>query len=157
MNRRSEPGMSEIVKTITRLVACFILVFGAYIVIFGHLTPGGGFAGGVIIAFAFVLLTLGFGKEVALSRFSLRGTHVWDAIGALGFLAIALLGSAFGIFFYNVDLLPKDAHFELLSAGCVPLSNIAIGIKVGACLFGVFIALSLFRRNGTEAGSEGEE
>ena len=157
MNGQPDRGMSEIVKTMTRLVSGFILVFGAYIVIFGHLTPGGGFAGGIIIAFAFLLLTLSFGQEVALSKFSLRATHVWDAIGASAFLAIALLGFAAArpdrFFFFNLDIFSKTAEFELLSAGSIPLSNVAIGIKVGACLFGVFIALSLFRRDKSEAGS----
>ncbi|HID57013.1 TPA: hypothetical protein EYP37_10830, partial [Candidatus Poribacteria bacterium] len=58
-----EQGMTVIVKTITRIVAGFITIFGAYIVLTGHLTPGGGFPGGVILACAFVLLTLAYGGE----------------------------------------------------------------------------------------------
>ncbi|MDI6606195.1 MAG: MnhB domain-containing protein, partial [Candidatus Omnitrophota bacterium] len=54
-------GMSLIVKTITRLTVGLILLFGIYIVLHGHLSPGGGFAGGVIIALSFVHLMLAFG------------------------------------------------------------------------------------------------
>ena len=43
-------GMTLIVKTVARIVAGFILLFGIYIVIHGHVSPGGGFAGGIIIA-----------------------------------------------------------------------------------------------------------
>ena len=56
-------GMSLIVKNATRLVAGFIALFGAYIVLYGHVTPGGGFAGGVIVAGGLVLVVLAFGEE----------------------------------------------------------------------------------------------
>ena len=49
-------GMSLIVKTITRLTVGLILLFGIYIVLHGHLSPGGGFAGGVIIALSFTAI-----------------------------------------------------------------------------------------------------
>ena len=54
-------GMSLIVKNTARLVAGFIAVFGIYIALTGHLSPGGGFAGGVILAAAAVLVILAFG------------------------------------------------------------------------------------------------
>ncbi|MBU3958757.1 MAG: hypothetical protein KKE91_02725, partial [Candidatus Omnitrophica bacterium] len=60
--QNKEPGMTLIVKTITRLTVGLILLYGIYIVLHGHLTPGGGFAGGVIIALSFVHLMLAFGK-----------------------------------------------------------------------------------------------
>ena len=49
-------GMTVIVKTIASWVKVLIFLFGIYIIIFGHLTPGGGFAGGVILASSYVLL-----------------------------------------------------------------------------------------------------
>ncbi len=55
MTERS-PGMSMIVKTVTRWLKGPILLFGIYIVLYGHITPGGGFGGGVIIASAFILV-----------------------------------------------------------------------------------------------------
>ncbi len=56
-------GMTIIVKTISSWVKVLIFLFGIYIILFGHLTPGGGFAGGVILASCYVLLMLAFGRE----------------------------------------------------------------------------------------------
>ncbi|MDP2923821.1 MAG: MnhB domain-containing protein [Candidatus Omnitrophota bacterium] len=132
-------GMSLIVKTITRLTIGLILIFGIYIVLHGHLSPGGGFAGGVIIALAFVHLTLAFGKEVALSKITKNIASNLESIAALMFLSIALLGFLGGSFFLNV--IGKGKPFNLFSAGTIPLSNIAIGLKVGVGLFAIFLAL----------------
>ncbi|MCD6169334.1 MAG: hypothetical protein J7J76_02130 [Candidatus Latescibacteria bacterium] len=142
-----EMGMTLIVKTVTRWVKGFIFLFGLYIILYGHLTPGGGFAGGVITAGAFILLTLAFGKEVALRKMSKTAASEFDSLGALMFLLLAWLGLCFGgPFFLNFlqRKLPGQA-FHLFSAGNIPLCNIAIGVKVGASLFMVFIILSVLR------------
>jgi multicomponent Na+:H+ antiporter subunit B len=112
-------------------------------VIHGHLTPGGGFAGGVILASGFILLTLAFGKNVSLKIFSQRAAGVFESVGALIFLGTALLGYAGGFFFLN--LLPKGVSGKVMSAGIIPICNIGIGIKVGAALFAVFMALVILR------------
>jgi multisubunit Na+/H+ antiporter MnhB subunit len=137
-------GLSLIVKTITDFVVAFIVIFGAYIVLFGHLTPGGGFAGGVIIASAFILLMLAHGSEVAFSRLGERTAHILDSAGALAFLIIGWVGVVGGFFFMNV--FNKGQQFRLLSAGIILPSNIAIAFKVGSSLFLVFAALAVFRR-----------
>ena len=56
-------GMTIIVKKTTQLIAGMIFMYGIYVIAHGHLTPGGGFAGGVIIAGAFILVTLAFGTD----------------------------------------------------------------------------------------------
>ena len=147
-------GMTPIVKTIVRFVMGIIVIFGAYVVLYGHLTPGGGFAGGVILASAYVLLTLAFGKEMALSKMSNTGASILDNSGALAFVIIGLLGFTGGYFFYN--FLPKGEAFHLFSAGSIPLANIAIGVKVTASVFAIFMALSIFGRIIYKA-AEGEE
>lgn len=58
--------MTLIVKTVTRLTLGFIFLYGVYVTLNGHASPGGGFAGGVIVALSFVHIMLAFGKEVAL-------------------------------------------------------------------------------------------
>jgi multisubunit Na+/H+ antiporter MnhB subunit len=142
-------GMSPIVKTVSHWVKGFILVFGIYIVLFGHLTPGGGFAGGVIIAMAFVLLTLCCGKHEALKRLPLGVAGEMDSVGALMFLIIALLGLSAGLggaFFTNyIAKANPGTPFKILSGGTILLSNIAIGIKVATSLFMVFTLLVLVR------------
>ena len=66
-----------------------------------------------------------------------------ENIGAISFLGIALIGMIFGYFFLN--FLGKGKPFNLLSAGVIPLCNIAISLKGGAGLFIIFMALTLIR------------
>ncbi|HQE81430.1 MAG TPA: MnhB domain-containing protein [Candidatus Hydrogenedentes bacterium] len=143
-------GMSLIVKTITRLSVGLILLYGIYIVLHGHLSPGGGFAGGVIVALSFVHLVLAFGKRQAFRTLSESGTASLESLGGVLFLAIALAGFSGGYFFTNV--LPNGEPYALLSAGTIPLSNIAICLKVAGGLFAIFIALVLLNPE-SEQGS----
>ncbi|MCM8801345.1 MAG: hypothetical protein NC912_05000 [Candidatus Omnitrophica bacterium] len=144
MENKKEPGMTLIVKTITRLTVGLILLYGIYIVLHGHLTPGGGFAGGVIIALSFVHLMLAFGRETALKKLSQTKASILESLGALMFLSVALLGFLGGFFFFNF-FAQKGTPFDLFSAGIIPLCNIAICLKVGAGLFAIFVALILFK------------
>ena len=56
-------GMSIIIKTVTRLSVWLILLYGIYLILHGHLTPGGGFGGGVIIALAFLNVMIAYGGD----------------------------------------------------------------------------------------------
>jgi multisubunit Na+/H+ antiporter MnhB subunit len=139
-------GMTIIVKTISSWVKVLIILFGIYIVLFGHLTPGGGFAGGVILAASYVLLMLAYGRDFVEKDLPLGLVSKLDSLGAFLFALIAILGLVFsGVFFVNFlfqKYLPGDP-LRLISAGNIPLSNIAIGIKVGASLFLVIFSLSI--------------
>lgn len=143
MSREHDKGMSLIVKTITRLTVGLILLYGIYIVLHGHVSPGGGFAGGVIIALSFIHIMLAYGKEVAIRKLSRSLTSFFESLGAVLFLAIALLGFTGGYFFLN--FLRKGEPFRLFSAGTIPFCNIAICFKVGAGLFAIFAALVLLK------------
>jgi len=143
-------GMTIIVKTISSWVKVLIVLFGIYIILFGHLTPGGGFAGGVMLASSYLLLMLAFGREFVQKDLPLALDSKLDCLGALLFAMIAVLGLVlcdnvfFANFLYQKYLPGKE--FDLISAGTIPLSNIAIGLKVGASLFLVIFLLSTFRR-----------
>ncbi len=144
-------GMTPIVKSITRIVVGFIMIFGTTVVLYGHVTPGGGFAGGVIIAAGFALIVLAFGKTMAGKFVTGTTASVWDSAAALAFLGVGLLGYLGRCFFWNFLRPPEPssfALFKLYSAGSILLSNMAIGMKVGMGLLGVFLALSLFRPGG---------
>lgn len=151
-------GMTVIVKTIASWVKVLIFLFGIYIVIFGHLTPGGGFAGGVILASSYVLLMLAFGREFAEENLSLPWASKLDCVGALLFLAIAMVGLLYGAadFFWNYlqQQYQYGEPLRLASAGTIMYSNIAIGLKVGASLFMVILAMSIFRPNSSAEQEE---
>jgi multisubunit Na+/H+ antiporter MnhB subunit len=142
-------GMTIIVKTISSWVKVLIVLFGIYIILFGHLTPGGGFAGGVILASSYVLLMLAFGGEFVKKDLPLPLVSKLDCLGAFMFILIAILGVVFGgAFFVNFLFEKYGQPLNLLSAGTIPFSNIAIGLKVGASLFLVIFSLSTYCKAG---------
>ncbi len=143
-------GMTIIVKHISSWVKMLIVLFGIYIILFGHLTPGGGFAGGVILASSYVLLMLAFGREFVEKDLPLALDSKLDCLGAFMFAMIAILGLVFGGTFFVNFLYQKylpGQPLRFINAGTIPLSNIAIGLKVGASLFLVIFLLSTFRRD----------
>ncbi len=140
------PGMSLIVRVITGLMSGLLLLYGGYITLHGHLTPGGGFAGGVLIAAALMAVSLAFGsvEQVEKRRYVL--SSVLESFGGLWFLILALAGYFVGEFFFrNAGVFFLGRPLELVSGGIIPLANIAIGIKVGAGLFAIFLALGASR------------
>ena len=150
-----QKGMTLIVKTVVRFAIGIIFMFGWYIIVYGHLTPGGGFAGGTILACGYVILTLAFGKDLALRKMSDMAASIVDNSCALLFVAIPIVGFAFGYFFLNFP--PHGEPFHLVSAGLIPLYNIIIGLKVTSSLFAIFIALSIFGRFVSKLVEEAEE
>jgi len=140
--------MSLVVKTVARLLAAFILLFGVDIVLHGHLTPGGGFSGGVIVGCAFILLTLAEGRTVARRAASDGAAAILDSAGALLFLALAVGGlclSREAVFFRNFIETAQAQWFRLWSSGIVLLANVGIGLKVGMSLLLVFSVLAALR------------
>ncbi|MBO8160528.1 MAG: Na(+)/H(+) antiporter subunit B [Thermosipho sp. (in: Bacteria)] len=108
-----------------------IILFGTYIFIHGHLTPGGGFPGGTIIAAGILLLYLS-NEEFDLSK---TPKFVEGISGSL-YIVTGLVGLAIaGVFLIN--FLPTGIVGDLFSAGIVPIVYILIGFKVGAELSGI--------------------
>ncbi len=140
-------GMGVTVKTVTRWLKGPILLFGIYLIMYGHITPGGGFGGGVVIASAFILITLAAGEDAAQHLFSRGIASRLDSTGLLIFLVLGWLGTWWGsaYFFNNFIGTPEAAQFTLLSGGIMPMANLALGLKVASALFLVFALLSAFQ------------
>lgn len=139
-------GMSLIVQVIAGLMAGMLLLYGGYIIVHGHLTPGGGFAGGVLVVAALILVSLAFGSVEQIERRRYIMSSVFEGFGGLLFLGLAFAGYFFAdAFFRNNGVFFLGKPLELISGGLIPLSNIAIGIKVGAGLFAIFLALGASR------------
>ena len=144
-------GMSLIVRTISRLIVAPILLFGIYIVLHGHLTPGGGFPGGVIIAAGIALLVLAYGLEATTKKITYGGTKIIDSFGAFLFVLIAFGGIAIGYFFFAPYWgLIGGTPAQWVSAGGIPYYNIAIGIKVAGALAAMFLGLVIVLMAGEE-------
>lgn len=137
-NRKRTEG-SELLKTGSTLLFPLIILFGIYVFVNGHLTPGGGFQGGAIIASAIVLTVLAdpnkkYGHGVLSIIESISGV-TYVALGALG-LVMASGG------FLDNRILPLGQFGTLFSAGLIPVIYIMIGLKVGSELSSVVITLN---------------
>jgi multicomponent Na+:H+ antiporter subunit B len=143
-------GMSIIVKKVSQLMAGLIFMYGIYIILHGHLTPGGGFAGGAIVAGAFILLILAFGSNALNLKKEIAGSSNTESLAILMLVVLALMALLFGskTFFFNY--LPKGEPGALLSAGVIPLYNIFIGIEVAGAILTIFLALVIFKEESSK-------
>lgn len=136
-----QQGMSIIVKTTSRIILWVVFLYGIYIVFFGHLSPGGGFGGGVVLALGFLSILLAYGRPFTLKWLNISRLEKAEAGAPLLFLLIALLGVVAGGAFLQ-NFMPKGSLFHLASSGIIPFLNIVIGLKVGLSLFLVVWALT---------------
>ncbi len=150
-SERAEARAAEVAGPLRALGAGLVapvLVLGGYVVVHGHLTPGGGFQGGVILAAALVLVFIG-GQLLALRRAGPVGVvELGEAVGAAGFALIAVGGLIFGVAALD-NFLPLGGAGDLLSAGMIPLLNVSVGLEVAGAFTLVvseFLDQALLRR-----------
>lgn len=134
--RRGRPA-GLILRSGSDLLFPLLLVVGLYIVMHGHLTPGGGFQGGVILAAAFFL--------PLLARPAGGLNHGWmaaiEGLAGTAFIALGIAALVDGGAFLT-PLFDKGALGELVSGGSLPLLYLAVGLKVGAELAGLLSRLA---------------
>ena len=138
-------GMSTIVKKVSQLVAGLIFLYGIYIILHGHLTPGGGFAGGAIIAGAFILVILANGSSALNLKKEISGSSNTESLAILLVLILALMAMCLGLKVFFSNFLPLGIPGELISAGVIPLYNVFIGIEVAGAILSIFLALVIFK------------
>lgn len=142
--------MSPIVKKVAQLISGIIFLYGIYIILHGHLTPGGGFAGGAVLSGSFILLVLAYGSDVLKLRTKEEGSSLIESLAILAFVLMATIAVFFGTKVFLNNFLPKGRIGELISAGIIPLYNIAVGIEVAAALFTIFLALVIYKEEITK-------
>ena len=154
---RVAPATSSAVRVLGLTLLGPIVLYGIYVVAHGHLTPGGGFQGGVILATGALLVFLS-GEYVTLRRVSPEALlDVSEASGAGGYIAVGIFGLLTGgVFLANT--LPLGQPGTLLSAGMIPLINVAVGLEVAGGLVLLLYefldqTLVVRRRMGTPGGS----
>ncbi|AOY74847.1 MnhB domain-containing protein [Clostridium formicaceticum] len=132
-----------IVKTIARIIIPFIQVYGVFIVLHGHLSPGGGFAGGAILGASFILYTLCFGIHRGHKKVPHEISSKVETVGILWYIFIGLIGIWMGHQF----LTNKEAGFymgdagRIVSGGLIPLVTLGIGAKVASTMITLFHTL----------------
>ena len=117
--------MNAIVKTAATVMFPVILLFGIYVVVHGHTTPGGTFSGGSIMAGAFVVYSLAFGVEPTKKRFRESMVGVLKSVGGMALILLILFE-----FFLRSALVPTETMFTLWSGSSLMFFNIMGGIMV---------------------------
>jgi multicomponent Na+:H+ antiporter subunit B len=138
-------GMTVIVKKTTQLIAGMIFLYGLYVIVHGHLTPGGGFAGGVILAGSLILLILANGSDYIKLLQEESGSTLIENLSILIVLLLSISGLMIGSKIFFSNWLPKGTVGEQVSAGILPLYNIFVGIEVAASILTIFLALVIFK------------
>lgn len=134
-----KPDTSPILRFACRSVARIIQVFGVYVIIHGHYSPGGGFQGGALLAAAVFLLRIGEGREGSQRDMPSRLTLLLGSIGVLIYGAIGLLTIVTGGRFLEYDAVPLpgvgmvDRHYWTIL-----VIELAVGLAVMATLVGIF-------------------
>ncbi len=124
---------SEILQTGSTFLVPLIFLFGVYIFVHGHLTPGGGFQGGVVIASGILLLML---SNVSI-KINHTILHFIESFSGVFYIGIGILGLIFASGFLDNRFLPLGEFGKLFSAGAIPIIYSLIGLKVGSELVGI--------------------
>ena len=119
-----------IVKCGADLLLPFALVLGLYVILFGTVSPGGGFQGGVIVSSACLLLYLGYGYKTAHDCINMEVLRVNEAIGAVIYTLLAVCGLVLGARFCQNVFFDSGNVGDLTSAGTISFMSWAVGYKV---------------------------
>jgi len=148
LQRQETPALprlaeSEVVRTSARILFPLALLLGIYLTVFGHVGPGGGFAGGVIAASGLLLCSIAYG----VTSIEERIPRVLLVFGESGALLVMLLLAALPLLLGRapfLDLIAKGRAGDLFSGGSIMLLNAMIAIKV---LVGSWLILLSFVRH----------
>ncbi|MDO8869217.1 MAG: MnhB domain-containing protein [Methanobacteriaceae archaeon] len=159
--------MSTILKIFVFPAAMLIMCLGVLTILGGHITPGGGFQGGAMIAGAFIFCAVVYGLKENPFHFSHNFMAAMESAGALIYVGLGLAGLIFsGFYLYNlgVDLYGIVPTFiknifdypDPIHAGIIPYLNIVIGLKVMVGLSAVVIAFMQFNHEDENNDADGE-
>jgi multicomponent Na+:H+ antiporter subunit B len=122
----SDPG--EIVENGKLVLFPMILTFGAYVIVNGHLSAGGGFQGGAIAASGVMLLLIASPGTVL----NMAALSIAESAAGVLFVLLGILGMIFAGGFLDPRFMPAGTLGDFISAGAIPLISALLGIKVGA-------------------------
>ena len=143
-DRIYEPKNDIILQTVARILVPPILIFGIYIILGGHLGPGGGFSGGAVIGAGLILYLNAFGLAKT-ERFFTAKTYKWMSFGALACYALAKSYSFYTGANHIESVIPLGTPGAILSSGLILLLNICVGIVVAGTMYTFYV---MFRKGG---------
>lgn len=143
-DRIYEPKNDAILQKVAFVLVPMIIIFGVYVILNGHLSPGGGFSGGAIIGAGLILYLNAFGFK-RTERFFTEKTYKWTCFFSLSFYCLAKSYSFFTGANHLHSGIPLGTPGAILSSGLILPLNICVGLVV-ACTMYAFYAL--FRKGG---------
>ena len=143
-DRRFEPKQDIILQGVAFVLCPIIFIFGIYIILNGHLSPGGGFSGGSIMGAGLILYVAAFGFNKTQRFFD---EHIYKIAKITALCMYGLIGTYFYMTGANgiENHIPLGIPGHILSSGIILPINICVGLEV-ACTMYAFYAL--FRRGG---------
>jgi multicomponent Na+:H+ antiporter subunit B len=133
---------SLIVNIGCRVIAPFILMFGLYVIMFGHYSPGGGFQGGTILAAGIILMRMCLGSKATYQKFPPQMGLILGAIGLIIYGGTGLAALIAGGNFLDYSSLPfsvSEAERRYYGILCV---DIGIALGVFGTLLSIFDSLT---------------
>jgi multicomponent Na+:H+ antiporter subunit B len=143
-DRLYEPKNDIIVQRVAFFLVPMIMIFGIYVILNGHISPGGGFSGGAIIGSGLILYVNAFGFK-KIERFFTQKTYKWICFVALSFYCLAKTYSFYCGAHHLETGIPLGTPGAILSSGLILPLNICVGLVV-ACTMYTFYAM--FRKGG---------
>lgn len=108
----------------------YALIYMFYLILHGHLSPGGGFQGGVLFVTVVLFLYFGHGYEVTAKAISFNLLHEAEGVASVVYVALALMGIAAGAQFCQNILYTHGSIGDLYSSGTIFWMNVTVGLKV---------------------------
>jgi len=126
-------------QTAARFLVPFIQLFGLYVIVHGHYSPGGGFQGGALLGASFILLQLAFGLEFCMRSLSEKVNLIMSSTGALIFVGTGILCTVFGGLFLDYSAL--DKLIPLGAIGWRSFGIFVVEVGVGITVMGIMASL----------------
>ena len=143
-DRRFEPKNDAILQLVATFLVPVIIIFGIYIILNGHLGPGGGFSGGAIIGAGLILYLNAFGFQKT-ERFFTSRTYKVLSVSALGCYCLAKSYSFYTGANHIESVIPLGTPGAILSSGLILILNICVGIVVAGTMYTFYV---MFRKGG---------
>lgn len=137
-----EPENDSVLQTVAKILVPVIAVFGIYVVLNGHLSPGGGFSGGAIIGAAIIMYLNAFGFEKT-EKFFTEKVYKRVSVAALAFYALAKCYAFFCGANHLDSHISKGIAGRIISAGLILPLDIAVGCVVACTMYAFYV---MFRK-----------
>lgn len=130
--------ISPVVAFVIRIAAPFIALFGMFVILMGHVSPGGGFQGGVILGALLILLSVGLDRGTSAPLVPVAAARWLQATAPLAFagtaaLGLALTGAVLGF--------PGEPERALLRELMMIALEVGIGVGGAVVILGLFLAM----------------